>query len=220
MKRTILQVTLVAISVLVLILSMGAGAAAAGNGASNGGSGEGAVSGLDNRLGQNTSAEQGQYRECGSTVKGIILPAELKDSEISWLTYMREEEKLARDVYLTLYNKYQSRIFKNIATSEQTHMDAVKTLLDRYGIQDPAAGNGPGEFTNRDLQALYTELINKGSISLNEAFKVGVEIEETDIGDLKEAIAASTPKDIVKVYTNLLQASLNHLQAFTLNAAK
>ena len=95
--------------------------------------------------------------------------AGLTDSEQDWLTYMREEEKLARDVYLFLSATWNSRIFSNISVSEKKHMDAIKTLLDRYGISDPAAGNEEGEFTNPELQALYDKLIEKGSDSLIDA---------------------------------------------------
>lgn len=144
----------------------------------------------------------------------------LTDDETHWLTYMREEEKVARDVYLSLNDTWNLRICKNIASSEQTHMDAIKKLLDTYSIPDPAAGKGIGEFTNPDLQKLYNDLILQGSISKVEALKVGVIIEETDIEDLNEAIAASQHNDIKTVYSNLLQGSLNHLDAFESQLAK
>jgi len=76
--------------------------------------------------------------------------------EIEGLLFMREEEKLARDVYLTLYDQWNLSIFKNIAASESAHMDAILTLLERYGIDDPAAGKDVGEFTNPDLQTSMT----------------------------------------------------------------
>lgn len=138
----------------------------------------------------------------------------LTADEVTWLTYMREEEKMARDVYLTMYDKYKARIFKNIATSEQRHMDAVKTLLDKYSVADPAAGKGIGEFTNPKIQALYDALILQGSVSKVEAFKAGVLIEETDIEDLNQAIATARHDDIINVYNNLLLGSYNHLDAF------
>ena len=140
--------------------------------------------------------------------------------DISWLTYMREEEKVARDVYLSLNDRWNARIFKNIAASEQQHMDAIKNLLDTYSIPDPAAGKGLGEFTNPDLQKLYDDLIQQGSISKAEALRVGVVIEETDIDDLNEAIATTQHNDIRTVYGNLLQGSLNHLDAFESSLAK
>jgi hypothetical protein len=156
----------------------------------------------------------------GLTSLGYAQTASLTSAEEYWLTYMREEEKLARDVYLVLYEKWQSRIFKNISVSEQTHMDAIKTLLDKHGIADPAAGKGLGEFTNPDLQALHDELVQDGSVSLVDALEVGVFIEKTDIDDLNAGIDSTRGKDIITVYTNLLAGSNNHLDAFTANLAK
>jgi hypothetical protein len=153
------------------------------------------------------------------SVSSAPTPA-LTDDETYWLTYMREEEKVARDVYLTLNNTWKLRILNNIAASEQTHMDAIKKLLDTYSIPDPAAGKGIGEFTNPDLQKLYNDLILRGSSSKAESLKVGVIIEETDIDDLNEAIAISQHNDIKTVYSNLVQGSLNHLDAFESQLAK
>jgi hypothetical protein len=151
---------------------------------------------------------------------GYVQAAGLSDDEIYWLTYMREEEKLARDVYLYLYDQYGSGIFYNISKSEQTHMNAIKTLLDRYGITDPAAGKGEGEFTDDFLGSLYKILTGAGSASLVDALKVGVFIEMTDIDDLKDGMATTDRRDIDKVYSNLLQGSLNHWDAFCSNLKK
>jgi hypothetical protein len=154
------------------------------------------------------------------TSAGSVLAAGLTDDEIYWLTYMREEEKLARDVYLFLYDTWGSPIFSKISKSEQTHIAAIKTLLDRFGIPDLAAGKAAGEFSNPDLQALYDDLTEQGKRSLVEALKVGVLIEETDIDDLNEAMASTNRKAIKTVYGNLLQGSLNHLKAFVSRLAK
>jgi hypothetical protein len=138
----------------------------------------------------------------------------LTADEIAGLKFMREEEKLAHDVYVTLYQQYGLAIFNNIASSEATHMAAVKTLLDRYGIVDPAAGNGVGVFENAELQALYNQLIAQGRQSLSAALKVGGAIEEIDILDLKERLGTTTHSDIQQVYTSLLNGSYNQLRAF------
>jgi hypothetical protein len=143
-----------------------------------------------------------------------VPPASLSPREISDLQFMREEEKLARDVYQTLYTAWRVPVFTNIAGSEQTHMDSILTLLNRYEIDDPAAGNGVGEFTNPDLQALYDRLVSQGRQSLVEALRVGTTIEEIDIRDLDEAIAATTHADISRVYQSLKRGSENHLRAF------
>jgi hypothetical protein len=138
----------------------------------------------------------------------------LMADEIAGLKFMREEEKLAHDVYVTFYQQYGLAIFNNIANSEATHMTAVKTLLDRYGIADPAAGNGIGEFENAELQALYNQLMAQGRQSLSAALQVSAAIEEIDILDLKELLAMTARSDIEQVYTSLLNGSHNHLRAF------
>ena len=144
----------------------------------------------------------------------------LTDEEIDSLAYIREEEKLARDVYLFLHDNWGSLIFEKISVSEQTHMDAVATLLDRYGLDDPAAGNDLGVFDNPELQDLYTKLINGGNESLIHALRVGVFIEMTDIADLTQGIATARHKDIKTVYTNLRKGSQNHWDAFCSHLAK
>lgn len=139
----------------------------------------------------------------------------LTADEIAGLKFMREEEKLAHDVYVTFYQQYGLSIFNNIAGSESTHMAAVKTLLDQYGLADPAAGKAVGVFTNPDLQALYNQLIAQGRQSLSAALKVGAAIEEIDIRDLQTRSASTTHTDIQSVYARLQNASYNHLRAFT-----
>jgi hypothetical protein len=139
----------------------------------------------------------------------------LSSSEEEGLIFMREEEKLAHDVYATLYAQWGLPVFQNIANSESTHTAAVKVLLDRYGIADPAAGNGVGEFTNPELQKLYDQLVAQGSTSLVDALKVGVAIEEKDILDLQTRLAQTSSADVQLVYNNLMHGSENHLRAFT-----
>lgn len=140
--------------------------------------------------------------------------AVLTDVEIQGLLFMREEEKLARDVYLTLGELWQMNIFQNISRSEQTHTDAIKVLLDQFGLEDPMATDEVGVFENDDLQALYDELVAAGSQSLIDALIVGAAIEEIDILDLEEYIAQTDNVDIQIVYENLTKGSRNHLRSF------
>jgi hypothetical protein len=127
---------------------------------------------------------------------------------------MREEEKLARDVYTFLYSKWQQNTFKNISNSEQQHMNSLKILIDKYSLVDPVGNNPAGVFNNPDLQYLYNSLIETGSISLEEALKVGASIEEIDIKDLDEAMLDTDNADFDIVYSNLSKASENHLRSF------
>ena len=148
----------------------------------------------------------------GSWAQAAVLSTE----EIQTLTFMREEEKLARDVYLTLNETWPQPVFTNIAQSEQQHMDAMLALLERYQIADPAR---PviGLFNNMELQALYDKLVIRGQQSATEALYVGASIEEIDILDLEKAIAETDQPDLRRAYENLLAASGNHLRAFVRN---
>jgi hypothetical protein len=141
----------------------------------------------------------------------------LSTVEASDLLFMREEEKMARDVYLKLYDAWGLTPFANISSSEQNHMDAVLKLLRTYRLADPAAGKLIGEFTNPALQALYNTLLEKGLLSTQDALQVGGIIEETDTRDLVAAIDRSDNADIDTTYERLLCGSRNHLRAFARN---
>ena len=140
---------------------------------------------------------------------------DLSDEEINGILFMREEEKLARDVYLKFAELYDNiAIFSNIASSEQRHMDSIKKLIDRYGLDDPVGDNSIGVFTDDSLQNLYDSLILQGSVSLIDALKVGSAIEEIDIIDISKYLEQNDEWMINRVYNNLLDGSENHLKAF------
>lgn len=147
-----------------------------------------------------------------------LLPKEdLNAEELSSLSFIREEEKLARDVYTTLYSKWGVNIFSNISRSEQTHMDAILLLLNKYELTDPVGTNLVGVFKNAALQKLYNELVSEGSTSKLAALKVGATIEDLDIYDLKMALQKIDNQDITLVYNNLQKGSRNHLRSFYKN---
>lgn len=146
------------------------------------------------------------------------LPSEpLNTDERTTLSFMREEEKLARDVYIFLYNKWALTIFNNISSSEQSHMNAIVQLLSKYNLPDPVGSNGYGIFSNPVLQNLYTQLTTQGSVSLPDALKVGATIEDLDIYDLTIALTKVDNQDITLVYNNLVKGSRNHLRSFYSN---
>lgn len=146
------------------------------------------------------------------------LPTEpLNSAELTSLSFMREEEKLARDVYITLYNKWGVTIFTNISNSEQTHMDAILMLLSKYSLADPVSNNAVGVFNNVTLQNLYNQLVAQGNISVLDAYKVGATIEDLDIFDLKNALLNNDNQDIKLVYDMLTKGSRNHIRSFYKN---
>lgn len=153
-----------------------------------------------------------------STSSGGGTATTLSAAETESLVYMREEEKLARDVYRTLFNRWNLSIFNNISGAEQTHMDTLAGILATYGIADPVTSDATGSFTNPVLASLYDQLVARGNTSAAEAIQVGIFIEETDISDLQKAISESTHDDVTRAYENLLRGSYNHLQAFNAQA--
>lgn len=145
----------------------------------------------------------------------IINPSDtISPVETEMLIYMREEEKLARDVYITMYSIYHVPIFNNISKSEQHHMNQVLCLLEYYSIPDPVSAD-TGIFTNPDMQALYNDLVTQGSISLNDALTVGATIEDLDISDLEEHIAETSNEAIITIFERLACASGNHIRSFS-----
>ena len=150
-----------------------------------------------------------------ATGKNGRSPGNLTLKEIDHITYMREEEKLARDVYLTLYELYPAPIFDNISASEQRHMDALERLIEKYGLNDPAEDDTVGKFTNQVFTKLYKDLVDKGEMSYCGALQVGIDIEVLDIEDIEIALRDVTAQDVNRVLNNLLSGSYNHLNAFT-----
>jgi hypothetical protein len=144
----------------------------------------------------------------------IVADAELTEAEADGLISMREEEKLARDVYLALYEEWGLPVFDNITAAETKHTESVLVLIDAYGLVDPVTDNTPGVFTNPDFTALYNDLVEQGSESLVDALLVGALIEDLDIYDLQVWLELTENPDIERVYQNLLAGSENHMRAF------
>lgn len=157
-----------------------------------------------------TSLTAQQRRGPGVPAVGV----QLTEAEENDILLMRQEEKLARDVYLTLYEVWGAEIFANISESEQRHMDAVETLITRYGLADPIVDDTVGVFINVEFTALYDQFVLDGSASLEDALNVGVAIETLDITDLEAALEETSTRSVRRVFENLLNGSYNHLSAF------
>ncbi|HSB65774.1 MAG TPA: DUF2202 domain-containing protein [Anaerolineales bacterium] len=146
----------------------------------------------------------------------VVSAGSLDPSEEESLLFVREEEKMARDTYLTLYGKWGLNPFSGISNSEQHHMDAILNLLNKYGIPDPAS-HQIGDFKNTVLQGYYDWLIAWGLQSKTDAFLVGCYVEELDILDLTTRLQTIDNTDIRNVFQNLISGSENHLRAYVSN---
>lgn len=161
-------------------------------------------------------------------------------SEEAHLVFMREEEKLARDVYITLGMQFPDyQIFGNIDDSEQRHTCAVCDMLEKYGVDDPSTNDNVGVYTGEDygpyFTEKYSELTTLGSRSALDALRVGALIEELDMKDINfcptEIVAQDNGidsemdcgkiytdnPDVQRLLTSLLEGSENHLRAFVKN---
>ena len=138
----------------------------------------------------------------------------LSTTEEGEVLYLREEEKLARDVYLTFAERWQLPIFSNIAAAEQRHMDLVFQVIGVYGLVDPVTDDTVGAFTDTDLGALFDTLVANGESSLVGALTVGATIEDMDLADLHDLLAITDNDHLQIVAYNLAKGSRNHLRAF------
>jgi hypothetical protein len=161
-----------------------------------------------------TAGQTQNQQQQGPTVTAPA-PTPLTAVEAANLQHLRNEEKLARDVYRTLAIKWDCPIFTNIAAAEQRHLDAVGLLITKYGVTDPVTDDTVGIFSDADFTELYIALTGDEVKSLLDALQAGVQIEKADIASLETALGQTDKSDIEWVLGNLLRASRNHLRAFT-----
>ncbi|MBU0479614.1 MAG: DUF2202 domain-containing protein [Proteobacteria bacterium] len=180
----------------------------------------------------------------------LILPAvyipalaapssQLDGGETSHLIFMREEEKLARDVYITLGALYPDvATFSNIVSSEENHTASMRDKLAQYNIPDPSTDDTVGVFTGAEygwyFLEKFTELVDWGKTNLLEALYVGAFIEELDLNDIVNCpdvivdtdngidlgecgLLYTDNKSLIRSYNNLLDGSKSHLRAYVRN---
>jgi hypothetical protein len=139
---------------------------------------------------------------------------QLSESEVEAILYLRESEKLARDVLLALDEQWDSEVLRRVAQAEDTHTEAIKALIDRYNLWDPSSVTWEGYYNNEELLALHRQFVRQGGRSAVDALVVGAQIQEISILDLREYRAETDDEDVQMVYENLLRASRNHLRVF------
>ena len=144
---------------------------------------------------------------------------DLSKQEVKDLLFMYEEEKMAHDVYVALFDKWDLQVFQNISQAEQRHMMVVKSHIEEHDIAKfkHIDKRTTGEFHDQKIQQLYDELIETGMKSEIDALKVGAKIEEVDIQDLDQAMANTQHSEIISSYTYLREGSARHLNAFVRN---
>ncbi|MBG6058148.1 hypothetical protein RCH16_001616 [Cryobacterium sp. MP_M5] len=191
------------------------------------GMGDSAGTGMGMGTGMGDGVADGTGPENGSGMRGDHEPGQgmgtgiadvaggtVTDGQKATLTAMAAEEKLAHDLYVAFAEKYDATVFSRVAQSETKHLEAVRTLLERYDITDPTVGLEAGKFPADATQKLYDTLLTQGSVSLDAAREAARTVETTDIADLTAASNGVTAPDVLTVYEHLLTASQHHLTAF------
>ena len=146
----------------------------------------------------------------GGAAQGTLTTAQEQD-----LAAQAEVEKLSHDVYLAFADSTGDPRFEHVAWSETRHLAAVRTLMDRYDVTDPTAGDRVGEFDSDAVRAAYESAVAEGSGSLQDALDVAAGLERTDIDGLEAAAEGLDAPDVEQVYAHLTAASRMHLAAFS-----
>ncbi len=142
-----------------------------------------------------------------------IVSGDLSEEEVASLIYMRQEEKVIRDVYTVFSQTWNIRIFNKLTSAEQKHMDAIKRLLTKYNVPDPVTSDEIGVFDDPQFQQLFDDYVAQGSVSIPEALLAGQTMEQEDITALENYLLIVDNADLINVYTNLKSASEKHLAA-------
>lgn len=138
----------------------------------------------------------------------------LSDQEVADILFMREEEQMAYDLYSRWAEMYPMPVFSNIRDAEAVHIYSVQLLMDRYDIPSDQIGNASAGYNNPVIQSWYDAFSSQGDTSQTDALEAGLAIEQEDIADLDAAISHTSRPDVLQVWNNLREGSVNHESAF------
>lgn len=159
---------------------------------------------------------QFQAREtAGNSVPEMPAAPVYSEDAVASLRFMIQEEKLAGDLYVELYEQTGLEVFARIAGAEDRHMASLISQAERAGIDvSDLAALPVGSFLDAGLQATYAELLAVGSVSAEAALNVGRQVESADLADLAASLDEVAGTPLVGVYEHLQTASGRHLAAF------
>jgi hypothetical protein len=129
------------------------------------------------------------------------------------LARLAEEEKLNHDLYTAFTKAYGLPVFENLAAAEANHLQALRTLMDRYDIADPTAGKAAGVFASATVQAGYDRLLAQGKAGQQAALRAARAVEQNAIASYGEAIDGLNAPAAERVYSNLRATETRHLAA-------
>jgi len=142
------------------------------------------------------------------------LPYEvLTFKEETGIKSIKQAEKLLVDFHDVMSEKWSNPSFLQLYKSEKTHYNAASLLLNKYELTDPVQGLTSGEFSRPEMTKYYHDLVNQGSLSLDETYRMTGEIHETNITIIKNQLTNITNNTDTRLfYKNLLAAKKNHFR--------
>lgn len=138
------------------------------------------------------------FRQVQYGAKGALAASTLSVPQM--LVYAMQDEYLAQSRYDRIIQTFGNvPTFMRIKEAELRHITALQVLFQRYGIPLP-----------KDESQLYATTPD----SLKSAYGAGVQGEIDNISMYDKFLAYSLPQDVRSVFTQLRNASQNHLAAF------
>lgn len=147
-----------------------------------------------------------------STTAPSATASVLNQTEQADLVYIHEEERVGYNAYQVFASRYSQPVFANLTDSQATQVSTVTGMMSYYKVADTSASLAPGKFSDTTLQTLYNDTINKAT-SAEHALDAMKDFEEQNLTDLQKAASHTSRADLVRMYTNLEQASRAHISA-------
>lgn len=159
--------------------------------------------------------DQVRARDCTAPAAGTsqLATGSLTVSQRTELLRLAEDEKLAHDLYTAFAQAYDLPVFENLAVAEANHLQALRTLMDRYGVTDPTAGKAAGVFASATVQAAYDQLRVQGKASRQAALEAARTVERNAIASYGDAVIGLNAPAAERAYANLQVAENRHLAA-------
>jgi rubrerythrin len=145
-----------------------------------------------------------QERQMNYGAKGALDATSLTVPQM--LVYAMQDEYLAQARYDRIIQNFGSvQTFTRIKEAELRHITALQTLFQRYGVPLP-----------EDNSQAYTSTPD----SIKSAYAAGVQGEIDNIAMYNKFLTYNLPQDVRIVFTQLRNASQNHLAAFERGLAR
>ena len=146
---------------------------------------------------------------------GGLAQGTLTSDQEQALADQAELEKLAQDAYLAFAESTGDPRFEHVAHAEAHHLAALRSLMERYGVEDPTEGLADGEFSSDEVAERYRAAVDAGSGSLADALDTARELEQEDLDGLNDAADGLDAPDVEQVYEHLTVSSERHLEVFS-----